>query len=80
MKSYSTTEAAEILGCSDEMIRQEIKAGRLAAYTIGSGKQRKRYRITDTAIEDYISANTVVIEPRGRRKQRNNTPPKRRWV
>ena len=80
MKVYTTSQAAEVLQCSGEAIRQAIKSGKLSAFTIGNGSKRKSYRITQDALDDYAAANTVDPPAPPTRRVSRSQRPKRRWV
>lgn len=56
----TTAQVAEILGCSEQHVRNLIKRRRLAAVDIGGGS-RPKWRITSEALEDYLAASTVGV-------------------
>lgn len=58
MTVHTTAQVAEILGCSEQHVRNLIKSRRLAAVDIGGGG-RPKWRITSKALEDYLAASTV---------------------
>lgn len=53
---YTVKAAAAYLGVSTWFIYQEIKAGRLAYIPVGT----RSFRVTQTALDEYVAANTRV--------------------
>ena len=53
-KVYKPSEVAEQFSCSERMVLNLIYGGDLEAFRIGN-----RYRITESAVKDYLSKNTV---------------------
>jgi excisionase family DNA binding protein len=48
-------EAAALLKVTAEQIRSLIRQGQLSAVNVGSGKKRPLYRITQQALQDFLS-------------------------
>lgn len=53
-KVYTVAEAAEVLRCSPDCVRGHIAAGDLQARPIGQGKRRRRWIITDAALQAFM--------------------------
>jgi len=56
--AFGTAEAAKRLSCSERMVRNMVKDGRLGHFKIGED-----YRFTDKHIAAYIAAHTVKPAP-----------------
>lgn len=52
-RSYTISEAAKELGCSDRHCLKLIRTGALRAFHVGLGTHRKSYRITEEALCDF---------------------------
>ena len=48
-------EAAEYLHVSPEQVRILIRKGQIAASNVGAGSKRPLYRITQQALDDFLS-------------------------
>lgn len=55
----SLLQAGEYLGCSDELVRQEIIAGRIAVIRMGQPGTRTRMRVRRSELEAYIERSTT---------------------
>lgn len=67
IKTFTTSEAGDILKCSSDQVRALITSGRLHATNVSMGSQRARYVITQTAIEEFLSPPVAAMKtPRKR--------------
>lgn len=56
-KDYTVEETAARIGCSRDVVRDLVVAGRLAgAYHIGAGDTRKHWRIPSAAVDALMRA------------------------
>ena len=51
-RAYTVRQVADLLQVSEETIRREARAGRLASFYIGGGTRDRRFR--ESAVEAYI--------------------------
>lgn len=59
---YTVPEVAELLKCSDNLVRKLIKSGRLEATNLAdSSTKRHNYRVTAQAVREYLEGSTVPI-------------------
>ncbi|WOH20158.1 helix-turn-helix domain-containing protein [Paenarthrobacter sp. GOM3] len=56
VRLYSTKDAAELMGMSDDWVRARIKDGSLRAVELGSSRQKWRVRADD--LQAFIDART----------------------
>tara|TARA_R100001594_G_C4003232_1_gene255273 strand:- start:123 stop:317 length:195 start_codon:yes stop_codon:yes gene_type:complete len=49
-KSFKVSEIAEILKCSEQVVRREIKAGNMKAFKVG-----KSFRVSAVQLNEYMS-------------------------
>jgi len=49
-ESFKVSEIAEILKCSEQVVRREIKEGRIKAFKVG-----KSFRVSATQLNEYMS-------------------------
>jgi excisionase family DNA binding protein len=76
LQDWSTPpEIAKWLRIRESKVGEYIRAGKLAAIDIGTGK-RPRYRIARTALDDFLAAQAVPTEckPPARRQRRDDVP------
>lgn len=58
MTVHTTAQVAEILGCSEQHVRDLIAARRLRAADISTGRgQRPKWRITAAELERFLDAS-----------------------
>jgi excisionase family DNA binding protein len=55
-KSFKVSEIAEILKCSEQVVRREIKAGNMKAFRVG-----KSFRVSAVQLNEYM-ADTLEME------------------
>ena len=77
-KTFTPKQAGELLSCSDDTVIAHISSGELEAINIGLGKQRKRWIITEEAIESFLRRRAKTIKPPTRRKPA--AAPVRDWL
>ncbi len=53
---FSASEVAEQLDISPRAVRDLIKAGRLRAFAVTAGTRHRKWRITETALQEFIAA------------------------
>ena len=51
-KSFKISEIAEILKCSEQVVRREIKEGTLKAFRVG-----RNYRVSANQLDEYMTDN-----------------------
>lgn len=49
-KSFKISEIAEILKCSEQVIRREIKEGRMKAFRVG-----RNFRVSAVQLNEYMT-------------------------
>ena len=60
MTVHTTAQVAEILGCSEQHVRDLIAARRLRAADISTGRGRRpKWRITAAELERFLAESTV---------------------
>ena len=61
LRSYSTTEVAELLGTSIGRVGQMIRSGELVAFDarLTPGSRRPRFRIRPADLEDFLRRRKV---------------------
>lgn len=62
-------QAAEIMACSASHVQALLVAGKLAGYSVGLGG-RKRWRTSQQAIDDFMAANSNVVQARPERRRK----------
>ncbi len=64
-------EVARILRKDVHWVLEEIRSGRLKAVNLGNGTQKPRYRVSQTALDEFLQSRLVVPpSPRQRRQKR----------
>ena len=72
-RHFTPPQAAKPLQLDPDYLRDEIRAGRLRAVQLGRGTKRPRYRIPESAIQEWLKGREVqppAPKPRRKRKER----------
>jgi len=72
-------QAGRLLGISKDGVLNLIRAGELVAFTVGLGKQRIRYRISEAEIDAFVKRRSTA-KPSLRRTRKSAPPVTREWV
>lgn len=73
-ETFTPAEAAKILKCSSDQVRNLIVSGRLSATNTSLGTQRARWVITRESIDRFLS-------PPEKASKRHKPPPaSRKWI
>lgn len=71
---------AEFCGLSEDQIRNLIDRGDLEAVNMGTGRQRRRLKISDEALRQFIQGRTVQPRQSAIKRKRPAPKPQREWV
>ena len=78
-RSLTPVECSEILGCSKDQVLALIANGELAAFNVGNGKQRLRYRVEETELAAFKKRRSTKPAPTSRNR-RQVPATTREWV
>ena len=56
-KSFKVSEIAEILKCSEQVVRREIKEGTLKAFRVG-----RNFRVSALQLNEYMTNNAMEVQ------------------
>lgn len=71
------TQCAKALGVSKDQVLALIAAGELNAFSVGLGKQRKRYRVEESELAAFKQRRSAKpVQPTARRSSKAYSP---RW-
>lgn len=68
-----------MLGISKDQVLGLIKAGELSAFTVGLGKQRVRYRVSEAELDAFVKRRSTG-KPIATRHRKSAQQPTREWV
>ncbi|TWU66904.1 Helix-turn-helix domain protein [Crateriforma conspicua] len=78
---YTVEEVADILRIHRESARSLIAKGEIEGMAIGRGKQRRKWRVSQSALEDFIRRRTEQSQPGPKPlRSKQAVKPKRQWV
>ncbi|WP_168566922.1 helix-turn-helix domain-containing protein [Crateriforma spongiae] len=77
---YTVQEVADILRIHKESARSLIARGEIEGMAIGRGKQRRKWRVSEAALEDFIRRRTEQSQPGPKPQRTPAVKPKRQWV
>jgi excisionase family DNA binding protein len=66
---FSVEEVAEQLDISPRAVRDLIKAGQLRAFAVTAGTRNRKWRILETALQEFIAAASAAPPPAPRPKR-----------
>ncbi|TWU66899.1 Helix-turn-helix domain protein [Crateriforma conspicua] len=77
---YTVEEVADILRIHKESARSLIAKGEIEGMSIGKGQRRRKWRVSQAALEDFIRRRTEQSQPGPKPQRSPAVKPKRQWV
>tara|TARA_R110002049_G_scaffold47902_1_gene138369 strand:- start:58498 stop:58743 length:246 start_codon:yes stop_codon:yes gene_type:complete len=74
LKFYTLDEVAEILRTHKESARQLVKSGELEGTPMGRGTKRRKWLVSEDALNAFVRHRTEAAQPGPKRKHAASTP------
>lgn len=80
LKFYTLDEVAEITRQHVETVRKQVKAGEIAGTPMGTGRVRRRWLVSEDALQAFLRFRTEQAQPGPKSQSAGRAKPSREWV